>query len=522
MARSRLRRFAAALAAALLLAAACEGGGAAAEPTDVSSSDGGVSDLHGADTGGGRDLVGPRDTAPPADAAFPADTPSNGDARPPVDLGPRPDARDAAAPPTDAPSPGDAPPSADAPADSAPPADAPWLVDAADAGDPADAPVPPADVPAPPADVPAPPPDVPPPPPPCEGPHPCAPAWGLPSGIVATSCVPSGALERCTYALVDGAEPLVGLQATYLGAIVYRRRTDRLTADGAPDGCTLPPRAALTPAPLSCCRADEPVPVCGAAPAAWDTPTWAALGVAFAEEHGWSYAFDHEPDRLVVRAERLARCGAGVDCRHRVTVAGLLDGGCGALAPFTAEHAVAGTCPAEAGRRLGAIDLSAAQAAAFRPPAGVTSLHPDRAEVDAALAALVTAAAAFHAGQPAGACRFPADAGPAPAIGTCCAALGGSDTDGDGRCDGPPAVDFAADGWLEAGGFAPAAPAFVYELTTTLQAPDGPPLFAASAYGDLDCDGVQSTFRRFARPGPADTGCAAAAVSGTFVERENE
>ena len=71
--------------------------------------------------------------------------------------------------------------------------------------------------------------------------------------------------------------------------------------------------------------------------------------------------------------------------------------------------------------------------------------------------------------------------------------LPGPDTDADDLCDPSPAT-WNTTTW-SALNFAPEAPhGFVYETETSGVGLDA--VFTVSAYGDLDCDGVQSTFRR--------------------------
>lgn len=90
-------------------------------------------------------------------------------------------------------------------------------------------------------------------------------------------------------------------------------------------------------------------------------------------------------------------------------------------------------------------------------------------------------------------CQFPANQGVTPVQGTCCGDLGGPDADGDDRCDSDPTI-WDTEQW-NAVSFDPRdAHYFVYgfESAGTLAAAE----FVASAHGDLDCDGISSTFQR--------------------------
>jgi len=89
--------------------------------------------------------------------------------------------------------------------------------------------------------------------------------------------------------------------------------------------------------------------------------------------------------------------------------------------------------------------------------------------------------------------HFPEAQAATPAAGTCCASLGGPAGEKEGRCE-PDSATWQTPAWM-ALNFAMLDPHyFVYEFTPTTQ-PDGTPAFDASAYGDLDCNGVRSTFR---------------------------
>ncbi len=90
-------------------------------------------------------------------------------------------------------------------------------------------------------------------------------------------------------------------------------------------------------------------------------------------------------------------------------------------------------------------------------------------------------------------CTMPSPAGPVPKAGTCCGSLGGPDADGDGRCDGTEAEWDASFGALRVP--YPGPHYFTYEIVPS-ENMKAPGLILRST-GDLDCDGVRSTFERF-------------------------
>jgi hypothetical protein len=189
--------------------------------------------------------------------------------------------------------------------------------------------------------------------------------------------------------------------------------------------------------------------------------------------------------------------------------------------PETIEHALVGECPAEWGPGIGPIPLTPTQTAGFADPPLPPSLNPYYAEAVTTLQRLLEGAVAYYERQPADACAFPYP-GPYGAYTsvefTCCAPLGGPDDDGDGLCDVLNAVPELP--WADLDFDLAPEVAFVYRVVTVTDA-DGL-RFEARAYGDLDCDFLQSTFVRFARPVESADGCAAAIVPGMYVEREVE
>ena len=117
-------------------------------------------------------------------------------------------------------------------------------------------------------------------------------------------------------------------------------------------------------------------------------------------------------------------------------------------------------------------------------------------------------------------CQFPATQAPTPA-GTCCGSLGGPDKDGDGRCDANP-NDWATLTWESLTFQMNDDHYFVYSFESSGVLSNAQ--FTASAYGDLDCDGVMSTFQRigFGDPKANFAECAMSGSPAFFVDNETE
>lgn len=118
-------------------------------------------------------------------------------------------------------------------------------------------------------------------------------------------------------------------------------------------------------------------------------------------------------------------------------------------------------------------------------------------------------------------CAFPDTVAVTPTEGTCCQSLGGPDADSDDRCDSDPDV------WTQASWNAllfhmQDSHWFVYEYVSSGQLAAA--TFTASAYGDLDCDGVQSTFRRagFGDPQAALGECSIVGAAAYVMEGDTE
>jgi predicted small lipoprotein YifL len=114
--------------------------------------------------------------------------------------------------------------------------------------------------------------------------------------------------------------------------------------------------------------------------------------------------------------------------------------------------------------------------------------------------------------------QFPASAGPTPEAG-CCAAFGGSDMNGDDACDDDPAR-FSGETWL-ALNFQPSGKhRYAYQFVSNSKTGNEAE-FTASAFGDLDCDGIRSTFE-IRGSGKVDGSDCDAEISPMYIENETE
>lgn len=90
--------------------------------------------------------------------------------------------------------------------------------------------------------------------------------------------------------------------------------------------------------------------------------------------------------------------------------------------------------------------------------------------------------------------HFPPSVGPTPPPGTCCGSLGGMDMDGNDMCDVNPDA-WANETWAALKFRITDQHYFTYEFKSNGKT-GTEAAFEAVAYGDLDCDGVRSTFMR--------------------------
>ena len=112
--------------------------------------------------------------------------------------------------------------------------------------------------------------------------------------------------------------------------------------------------------------------------------------------------------------------------------------------------------------------------------------------------------------------RIPkADLTPAP---SCCAQFGGPDKDGDDRCDTDPGF-WDKEPWSTIGFSITEPHYYVYSVGPDPHSDD---TFVVSAHGDLDCDGIQSTFQRFGRIEMQDNECTVSLAAALFTQNETE
>jgi predicted small lipoprotein YifL len=115
--------------------------------------------------------------------------------------------------------------------------------------------------------------------------------------------------------------------------------------------------------------------------------------------------------------------------------------------------------------------------------------------------------------------QFPASAGPTPEAG-CCAALGGSDLNGDDACDDDP-ERFSGETWL-ALNFQPSGKHYYAYQFTSNGKTGNEAEFTASAFGDLDCDGIRSTFEVRGAGKVDGSNCEIDLGSAMYIENEIE
>lgn len=114
--------------------------------------------------------------------------------------------------------------------------------------------------------------------------------------------------------------------------------------------------------------------------------------------------------------------------------------------------------------------------------------------------------------------QFPKSSGMSPKAGTCCASLGGPDHNDNDQCDPSPG-DWDSETWSALYFQMTNEHYFVYDFTSNGKTGNDAE-FTVSAYGDLDCDGVKSTYQRFGR-GKVENG-EATVENGNALYIENE
>ena len=367
--------------------------------------------------------------------------------------------------------------------------------------------------------------------------------------------LPGGTLRRCnpdTHAcelgIDDHAEVLDQLQRIYRGAAIYYSRADRLTDKAAPVPCQFPASQGVTPIEGTCCYHQggpdkDGNDLCDADPSTWNDANgvWASMAARMVESHAFTYSFASHGTlgtaRFTASAYGDLDCDTVQSTFQALGFAQFQDEPC-AVQPL--ETLVFN--PESVDSPFYAVHLTPAQRAGFMPPPGTVSLNPFYDEAAANLAAILDGAVAYYEAQPPDACAFPSSTWVTPIERTCCPWQGGPDQDGDYLCD-PDPLAWQTEPWLTLGFSIETEHAFVYKAGWDADAN----LYRASAYADLDCDTIQSTFVRFARPmagaygpgasgparrslgevGPArrslgEGGCDAEVVPGIYIENETE
>ncbi|MEZ4265243.1 MAG: prepilin-type N-terminal cleavage/methylation domain-containing protein [Myxococcota bacterium] len=120
-------------------------------------------------------------------------------------------------------------------------------------------------------------------------------------------------------------------------------------------------------------------------------------------------------------------------------------------------------------------------------------------------------------------CQFPANQGVTPVEGTCCSTGGGAgpDANGDDRCDADPDL-WSTDVWSGLSFQISDEHYFVYSFDSSGTLGDA--TFTATANGDLDCDGISSTFQRmgFGDVQATKAECGLHGSAAFYVEKETE
>jgi hypothetical protein len=299
----------------------------------------------------------------------------------------------------------------------------------------------------------------------------------------------------------------------YRGADVYHRQAERREADGSHAGCQFPWAQGVTPVEGTCCSTGglggpdtDQNDRCDSDPHVWSTHTWSNLHLGMPGVHRTLLGFEASDEGAQIRAWADPNCDA---VQHRLTADTVPGDGCG-LAPPETLALTTGSAPDPLN-----VTVSFTQKLTFTYVSSITSLHPAADEIDTYLDGLITAAIAYFEEH----CAFPPNTPTTPIEGTCCSenGLGGPDTNWNNRCDPDPDAWTWA-GWEALGLVPPGEHTMVYSFESY---PVGDTLqLAVTANGDLDCDGVQSTFTRFVFADPST--CAAEPLEGMYTEREGE
>jgi hypothetical protein len=340
----------------------------------------------------------------------------------------------------------------------------------------------------------------------------------------------------CAYRFADGSEVLLNLQRLHQGLVLETRQV-RVSKSGVALSPYFPGAQGITPPEMTCCHNlggpdSNHDGLCDADPDIWTQPSWSDLGFVVEGPHFAVYDVQLQDAIPASSAKVRFEAFSDLDCNgyqetfhltrthdDLYTSSGPLED---ALPPASIgfEWAAAGDDPGEAVVRTGEIELTPAQQSGFMPPVGLKSFNPNYEEMADFLQMIVDGAIAYYEAQPADACRFPEMQGITPMELTCCNALGGPDADKDWFCD-PDAEIWSQPTWAHLDFMIPRSHAFVYSFDAAGTGASA--RFTASAFGDIDCDGTQSTFQRLGFGlGTGATGCDAEAQDGYYIERETE
>ena len=334
----------------------------------------------------------------------------------------------------------------------------------------------------------------------------------VPHGVEAYYDSGSGS---CAYRFLSNAEPLTNFQKIYKGAALYRAQT-RVDSDGDAVGCAYPANQMTTPVEGTCCQSlggpdNDGDDFCDQTDTYWDTNTWSSLGFGICGAHQYTYDWTTSttPFQVILKADD-DDCS---NCQHQLTLTGVEKTGdtCALEAPTQVAYSF---CDGGVSNQAsGTIALTAAQQAGFLPPSHAAGMNPYEHEVSKNLDRILAEAVEYYEDN----CAWPSNQHTTPIEATCCQTLGGPDNDGDDLCDQTNTY-WQTDSW-NAVEFALEDPhAFVYRLDQVTKSSDT--WLKASAYGDLDCDLIQSTFARFVKPVTSTPPCTAAVVPGRYTEYE--
>ncbi len=321
------------------------------------------------------------------------------------------------------------------------------------------------------------------------------------------------------------------LSRLYRGAQVMLQRADRLDATGEPLGCLLPPALSF-PIEGTCCMSGglggpdiDGDDRCDVNPDVWSggwsgsSYSWADLAFAIGGETRQVVSVEPAPEdgTLTLRLRSDADCD---EAQHQVVLhVQLAEDGCALETPTSLEVID------EEGASYVVSLLEGSplqlQKLEFLGTKDVVSYNPHVETLATRATAMAAEAASIYAET----CSFPANQGVTPIEGTCCSVsgLGGPDTDGDNQCDANPDV-WQTTTWTSLGFALDEDQPFVFETEQLATEQTGVERYAIRAYGDLDCDSIQSTFTWFVDGVELEPGvsCTAEPVSGFFSRNESE